>query len=1002
MSEQNFENELSIIKKKNFLKILNNSFEKPLDKDATHTSIGNGEYGGKWFVADENLKHFYSKIGDAMFDDNMELNIVERHKEVSPILIDLDIRYTDDVQNRQFDFNFIKKFIGYYIKLIKESYKNLPNLCEEWDELLDFHVLLKDDIVKTGDKIKDGIHIVMPNFITNPNIQYWFRNELISQKQPYRNELSEMFKNIKNKNPLSEVIDESVIYSNGWQLYGCCKPNNIPYKLKHIYGIKKVDKIEEDDLVFDEEKKLVFREKKFKDEIKNKKKLIKKYSIRYNKKFKNDENNEEIYKKLILNDENLKMINDLKSKEEYIKVKMQKITNTQKKSKPNHISKHKIYNKPGDDNHLNYIKSLVKILSATRADNYQDWWSVGVCLHNIDDRLKEDWIEFSKKSLKYKDGECETMWEYLPSGNKDRELLFPSLIRWVKQDSYQDYMNLYNKLNKDVGEGDLTKKLVASLSLTESDIADVIYKYYNGLGLDEELKFICLNLGKGMFAQYRQDLHRWEEEDETNAGAFLRTTFSGEILDLYNVKFRASVSEKITKATLEKNDEEVERLEERKKKIEKMVHTLKLTAKKNTLLKECNHKFLMKNAVNYFDQQEELIGFTNGVYDLRENKFRKGYPSDWITKSTNIEYNDFTYDSPEIIQLQSIINKILPIEDVREYFLAILSSCLSGKKWQEKFYVLTGSGANGKSVLNNLIKNAFGKYFQSMNVAALCSKRGDAAAANPELANIKGKRIITFSEPAKDEIVNTGKLKEWTGGDAIATRELYKGPIEFTPQATFFLLCNDIPAFPSEDDGTWRRVRIIDFPSKFKDEHEFTNKKYEFLRDYDVDAKLLQLTDAFMWLLIQKYAKFKESMSCGGIKEPDEVIASTSKQRKKNNPIQQYVDSRIEVVNDKKQGITITQMKNDLLSYFRSDGYQDKNIPKREEIKEKFNIIYPLIIKSALNLDIEPDGSKTKWTRIKFKAKEEENSNSDQDNNNSIINKIKNKKYNSDSDSDSD
>ena len=169
----------------------------------------------------KNLKHFYKRIGDAVFDENIELNIVERHKDKSPILIDLDIRYTDDVQTRQFDFEFIKKFISYYVKLIKESFKDLPNLVEEWNELMDFHILLKDDIVKAGDKIKDGVHIVMPNFITEPNIQYWFRNELISQKQNYRNELHEMFKNIKNKSPLPDVIDEKVIYSNGWQLYGC-------------------------------------------------------------------------------------------------------------------------------------------------------------------------------------------------------------------------------------------------------------------------------------------------------------------------------------------------------------------------------------------------------------------------------------------------------------------------------------------------------------------------------------------------------------------------------------------------------------------------------------------------------------------------------------------------------------------------------------------------------------------------------------------------------------
>jgi len=983
MSEQNLENEFSLIKKKKYLGFLNNAFEKPQDKDATHTHIGRGELAAKWYVADENLKYFYKQVSSYIFDENIELNIVERHKDTSPILIDLDLRYTDDVQTRQFDFNFIKKFISYYIKLIKESYKDLPNLCEEWNDLLDFHILLKDDIIKDKDQIKDGIHIVMPNFISEPAIQYYFRDQL-TKKEPYRNELSEMFKNIKSKNSLCDIIDESVIYSNGWQIYGCCKPNNIPYKLKYIYGIEQVEKIEDDDYVFDEEKKLVFREKKFKDENKNKKKLIRTYSIRSNKKFKNDANNDDIEKKLIVNLENTNIATELRMKQEIVNIKKQKKLNPQKKSKPNHISKHKIFNKPGDDNHLNYIKSLVKILSPERAHEWKTWWDVGVCLHNIDDRLKDDWNEFSKKSSKYTEGACDQEWEYLPSGKTEKEILFPSLIRWAKMDSYQEYMKLYNKLNKDISNGDLTKTLVTSLSNTETDIANVIYRYYNGLGLDEELKFICLNLGKGMFAQFRQDLHRWEEEDETNSGAFLRHTFSSDILDLYNIKFKSYITEKITKAVEEQDTDESERLEERKKKIDKLVHDLKCTAKKNSLLKECNHRFLMKNAVNNFDKQEELIGFANGVYDLKENKFRNGYPSDWITKSTNIEYNDFTIDSPQILELLEIINKILPVKNVREYFLMTLSSCLSGKKWQEKFYVLTGSGANGKSVLNNLIKNAFGKYFQSMNVAALCSKRGDAAAANPELANIKGKRIITFSEPAKDEIVNTGKLKEWTGGDAISCRELFKGPIEFTPQATFFLLCNDIPAFPASDDGTWRRVRIIDFPSKFVEKDDYTGKKYEYIRDHEIDAKLANLTDPFMWLLIQYYSKFKDVMSNGGIREPDEVIASTSNQRKKNNPVQQYVDSRIEVVNDKKQSINITQMKNDLISFFKSDGYQDKNIPKREEIKEKFNIIYPIIIKSALNLDIEQDPTKTKWIRIKFKAKEEENSNSEPDNINSI------------------
>ena len=166
--------------------------------------------------------------------------------------------------------------------------------------------------------------------------------------------------------------------------------------------------------------------------------------------------------------------------------------------------------------------------------------------------------------------------------------------------------------------------------------------------------------------------------------------------------------------------------------------------------------------------------------------FRNGKPDDFISITNNINYKKYKNDSPEMIKLMDILKKILPIDAVREYFLLILSTCLSGKIWFEKFFVLTGTGANGKSKLLEFINNCFGQYFHQMNVAALCSKRGSSTQADPELAMLRAKRIVIFQEPTKDEPMNVGKLKEWTGGDAIQTRELYKGPIKFKPQAKWF------------------------------------------------------------------------------------------------------------------------------------------------------------------------------------------------------------------------
>ena len=102
-----------------------------------------------------------------------------------------------------------------------------------------------------------------------------------------------------------------------------------------------------------------------------------------------------------------------------------------------------------------------------------------------------------------------------------------------------------------------------------------------------------------------------------------------------------------------------------------------------------------------------------------------------------------------MIRLMDILKKILPIDAVREYFLLILSTCLSGKIWFEKFFVLTGTGANGKSKLLEFINNCFGQYFHQMNVAALCSKEGSSTQADPELAMLRLIELIYFKNLLK-------------------------------------------------------------------------------------------------------------------------------------------------------------------------------------------------------------------------------------------------------------
>ena len=81
----------------------------------------------------------------------------------------------------------------------------------------------------------------MPHFVSEPNIQLWMRDKLVSSKE-YKNELANMFLEIKNTNTLANTIDEKVIFDTADGRYMDVKLKNILYKLKYRYGIKRLRK----------------------------------------------------------------------------------------------------------------------------------------------------------------------------------------------------------------------------------------------------------------------------------------------------------------------------------------------------------------------------------------------------------------------------------------------------------------------------------------------------------------------------------------------------------------------------------------------------------------------------------------------------------------------------------------------------------------------------------------------------------------------------------------
>ena len=330
--------------------------------------------------------------------------------------------------------------------------------------------------------------------------------------------------------------------------------------------------------------------------------------------------------------------------------------------------------------------------------------------------------------------------------------------------------------------------------------------------------------------------------------------------------------------------------DEVKSQINKLTHELKTVGFKSSLIKECTYMFNSSDPdfSKKLDENASLMCFKNGVLDLSNGvSFRNGKPRDYITLSTGYDYTKYDPSDQNTKDVLDYLEKVFVDKPVREYVLKTLASCLLGGS-DEHFHIWTGLGSNAKSKTIELIEKTLGDYASKIPISLLTNKRAASGNASPEVIRTRGRRFVSMQEPENDETLKVGLLKELTGRDKIVARELYKNSVEFMPQFKMFLCCNDLPPIPADDYGTWRRVRVVEFKSKFTDSPREGNK-YEFEKDHSLHLKMENWKSSFMSILVEYYKKVLSE----GIKEPEEVLKYTNKYKNENDTIEVFIESEL-------------------------------------------------------------------------------------------------------------
>ena len=132
-----------------------------------------------------------------------------------------------------------------------------------------------------------------------------------------------------------------------------------------------------------------------------------------------------------------------------------------------------------------------------------------------------------------------------------------------------------------------------------------------------------------------------------------------------------------------------------------------------------------------------------------------------------------------------------------------------------------GEGSNGKSTFWNAISRVLGSYSGTMSADALTV--GCKRNVKPEMAELKGKRLVIAAELEEGMRLNTAVIKQLCSTDEIQAEKKYKDPFRYTPTHTLVLYTNHLPRVGANDDGTWRRLIVIPFLAKLEGKSDIKN-----------------------------------------------------------------------------------------------------------------------------------------------------------------------------------
>ncbi|MEV6549180.1 phage/plasmid primase, P4 family [Streptomyces sp. NPDC051597] len=219
-----------------------------------------------------------------------------------------------------------------------------------------------------------------------------------------------------------------------------------------------------------------------------------------------------------------------------------------------------------------------------------------------------------------------------------------------------------------------------------------------------------------------------------------------------------------------------------------------------------------------------------GVVDLRTRELRKPDPAvDMHSRATHVAPDPMPTPRWERFLADTFGDDAKGQETIAFLHL-LLGYSITGDVGAQVLPFLFGTGANGKSVLLDVMMQILGDYAQAAPPGFLMEK-GKFAEHSTELTELHGRRIVVCSELKPDDKFDEARVKLLTGGDRIMARRMRQDYFSFTPTHKLWLLGNHRPEVGTGGHAFWRRIRLIPFERVVAADRKIDNLAGELVRD---------------------------------------------------------------------------------------------------------------------------------------------------------------------------